>query len=377
MEDLDRLYTLLDRLESKNGGKRILNDCDGYMDWPDRGVYFFFAPEETRTNSDQLRLTRIGTHAVASGSQASLWNRLRTHRGPTRGTFEGGGSHRASVFRRHVGAALSERDGLNDEYPEWGVGSSTSRELRKAEHDLEQRVSSIIRHLPFLWVEIDDAPGLDSDRAYVERNAIALVSNYGRTPIDSRPDDWLGMHNPAEEIHESGLWNVNHVDEAYDPAFLDILKDYINGSAASQEESAQRSNHAREDSEEPAAATDTTAESDVDMAANKPVEPFAQVWETLLQYAESESSASTLSRGNPNEIRRSADTIEVRNLETDRWREINHNEFQYAYQVLCDEGKLTLDAIEPELAGRKSIVTAILARALDLEYDRRPLTVYR
>jgi len=51
------------------------------MDWPDRGVYFFFASDERRNAGDQLRITRIGTHAVSEGSSTSLWNRLRTHRG--------------------------------------------------------------------------------------------------------------------------------------------------------------------------------------------------------------------------------------------------------------------------------------------------------
>jgi len=42
------------------------------MDWPDRGVYFFFAIDERQADTDQLRLTRIGTHAVSEGSRTSL-----------------------------------------------------------------------------------------------------------------------------------------------------------------------------------------------------------------------------------------------------------------------------------------------------------------
>jgi hypothetical protein len=76
------------------------------MNWPDRGIYFFFHPDETRESSDQLRVTRIGTHAVSEGSSTSLWDRLRTHRGAQRGTYEGGGNHRGSVFRKRVGEAL-------------------------------------------------------------------------------------------------------------------------------------------------------------------------------------------------------------------------------------------------------------------------------
>jgi len=173
--DLDRLYELLDQLEATVGRKQRLGDCTGYMDWPERGVYFFFAEDKTRESTDQLRLTRIGTHAVSSGSGASLWNRLRTHRGANSGTYENGGNHRGSVFRKRVGEAMIERDSLHNEYPYWGDGSSASRERRLAELDHERRVSEYIRDLPFLWIDVDDEPGPESDRAYIERNALALV----------------------------------------------------------------------------------------------------------------------------------------------------------------------------------------------------------
>jgi hypothetical protein len=224
--DLDRLYDLLDRLEANVGGKQRLKDCTGYMDWPERGVYFFFAGDETRDLTDQLRLTRVGTHAVSSGSGTSLWNRLRTHRGANRGTYEGGGNHRGSVFRKRVGEAMIERDGLHGEYPHWGDGSSAGRERRLSELEHERSVSEYIRDLPFLWVDVDDEPSPESDRAYIERNAIALVSNYRKDSLDPR-DDWLGRDSPRNEISDSGLWNINHIGERYDPAFLDRLADAV------------------------------------------------------------------------------------------------------------------------------------------------------
>lgn len=229
--DLDRLYELLDSLEANVGGKQRLSYCTGHMDWPDRGVYFFFATDEERETTGQLRLTRIGTHAVSSGSGTSLWNRLRTHRGAQRGTYEGGGNHRGSVFRKRVGEAMIERNGLHDEFPNWGDGSSADRDRRLDELAHERRVSTYIRNLPFLWVEVDDTPGPQSDRAYIERNAIALVSNYRKESIDPRQEGWLGRESPRVEIGESGLWNINHVEEQYDPAFLEALSERVMATA--------------------------------------------------------------------------------------------------------------------------------------------------
>jgi hypothetical protein len=91
---------------------------------------------------------------------------------------------------------------------------------------LEQAVSRHIRQMPFLWVDIDDEPGPGSLRGYVERNAIALLSNFGSAdaPIDPASDAWLGHWATSEQVRHSGLWNVNHLTDTYDPGFLDVLR---------------------------------------------------------------------------------------------------------------------------------------------------------
>jgi hypothetical protein len=48
---------------------------------------------------------------MAGRAGPGLWGRLRQHRGHLAGRDPGSGNHRASVFRRHVGAALIQGDG--------------------------------------------------------------------------------------------------------------------------------------------------------------------------------------------------------------------------------------------------------------------------
>ncbi|KAF5033370.1 hypothetical protein DSECCO2_607420 [anaerobic digester metagenome] len=48
--DLNRIYTLLDRLRELPGGYRYLCCCTGRMAWPARGVYFSFEPREAWTD---------------------------------------------------------------------------------------------------------------------------------------------------------------------------------------------------------------------------------------------------------------------------------------------------------------------------------------
>ncbi|WP_338737799.1 hypothetical protein [Haloplanus salilacus] len=233
-DDLGHFYGLLDTIEQRVGGTRKLKNCTGYMDWPDRGVYFFLEPGETRSTG-QFRVTRVGTHAVSAGSGTTLWDRLKQHYGTGSGSADHphGGNHRGSVYRKRVGEAIIEKHSLHDDYPDWDARwSAIDRDrstVRDEEYILERRVSAYIREQPFLWIALDDAPGPDSDRAYVERNLIALLSNRGTHPVDPRADCWLGRHSRSPAIRESGFWNVDHVDEEYDDDALDRFAAAVEG----------------------------------------------------------------------------------------------------------------------------------------------------
>jgi hypothetical protein len=137
----------------------------------------------------------------------------------------GGGNHRGSIFRLIVGAALVRRDGLA--FPTWGKGNTASRDITNGEHALERAVSGVICGMPFLWLSIEDEAAPQSLRGYIERNAIALLSNYGKSPLDPPSQHWLGKFSDRARVRNSGLWNSNHVDETYDPAFLDKLDELV------------------------------------------------------------------------------------------------------------------------------------------------------
>ncbi len=133
--DLDEFYSLMEDLKERQGGYRYLSDCSGGMDWPEKGVYFFFEPGEMRKGGNTLRVVRVGTHAVSRGSKSTLWGRLQTHKGQV----AGGGNHRGSVFRKLVGYALINRENYTGPAAEtWGEGNSASRDTRNLEKDLER-----------------------------------------------------------------------------------------------------------------------------------------------------------------------------------------------------------------------------------------------
>ncbi|MBI5696706.1 MAG: hypothetical protein HZC51_13420 [Nitrospirae bacterium] len=218
---------MLDALRDGVGGYRRLSDCNGNMNWPDKGVYFFFENGELRNQSGNgPRVVRVGTHAVSEGSRTTLWNRLSNHRGTAK---SGGGNHRGSVFRLLIGASLSNKH-PHLQCALWGDKQSAPKEVRVSEHGLECAVSKHIGSMPFLWLEVDDASAPDSMRSYIERNSIALLSNFGKAnneTIDPASKGWLGKFCPKENIPKSGLWNSNHVAETYDPEFLLVFRKYV------------------------------------------------------------------------------------------------------------------------------------------------------
>jgi hypothetical protein len=227
LADLREFYALIRILEDKS---RVLSKCSGRLDWPNRGIYFFREECERRSETgDGLRVVRVGTHALTATSRTKLWNRLSQHRGQEK---SGGGNHRGSIFRLIVGTALIAKYGYD--VSNWGMGNNASSSIREHEHALECEVSRTIGAMPFLWLEIDDALGADSSRGYIERNAIALLSNFEKSPIDLPSAEWLGHHCNRERVRRSGLWNQNHVDENYDPAFLSRLAKFVSNAERSE-----------------------------------------------------------------------------------------------------------------------------------------------
>jgi hypothetical protein len=214
-DNLCSFYAALAELEARLGGLRNLETCQRTDIPASRGVYFFFEVGEVRGGSGSgSRVVRVGTHGLGAGSVSTLWSRLRQHRG----VAGGGGNQRGSIFRRHVGAALMDA-GLVEAVPDWWIGINAAPSQRLAEQAAELAVSGVIRRMPFLFLPVGDAAGPSSERGYIERNAIALLSHPITRSLDPPSSAWLGRHARAPEVRQSGLWNVRHVSETMDPEF--------------------------------------------------------------------------------------------------------------------------------------------------------------
>ena len=231
VSDRAEFYRLMEQLSKLPNQAKPLSHLAGNRNLPRRGVYFFREPGESCADGS-ARIVRVGTHAVSTGSKSTLRARLKTHLG----SQSGSGNHRGSIFRLHLGHALLAKEGRT--MPTWGKGSVAPPELRSSPQALadeaawEKKVSQHIGAMEVLWVDIPDEPSAESERAFIERNAIGLLSNI-IAPAMSSPSDWLGNHSPREEIRSSRLWNLRHIGEIHDSSFLERLATAIDDMAVS------------------------------------------------------------------------------------------------------------------------------------------------
>ena len=234
---IDRFYDQIAAVEAKQGGKTKLANLNNRSQLPHRGVYFFFEPGEHRAEQPaSQRVTRIGTHGLVAGSKSTLTGRLKTHRG----SLSGGGSHRSSIFRLLVGQAILAK--AKQESHSWGVKGSvgqaathldmTVEQIKTNEAPIELQATDYLGQTTFVVLEINDLPGRDSLRGHVEKNSIALLSNWEKAAIDPASEGWMGRNSNRDRVIKSGLWNQNHVDESYDPNFLYTMQCLIDGAVA-------------------------------------------------------------------------------------------------------------------------------------------------
>lgn len=219
IKDLKRLYSCIDA--AREGGLTFKFSELSNRKLPKRGVYIFLDPREYNFLKTGPRIVRIGTHAVSSESKSTLRTRLRSHFGQ----IDGGGNHRGSIFRLHVGRALLESQKLGFQNTTWGDGQHASAEIREKETKLEQEVSGYLSNLEVFIIPIDDEPSKDSLRAHVETQLIALCTESFEA-IDGAAIDWLGKFSPMLPIVKSGLWNLRDVSKKYKPNNLGSV-DYI------------------------------------------------------------------------------------------------------------------------------------------------------
>jgi hypothetical protein len=220
---LNEYYKLTRLLEKGEGQGTLVGSLqESKARLPARGLYQFVDPSEPAVGGLPGRVTRIGTHAVSAGAKSTLQGRINTHRGPKSGI----GSHRSSILRLHVGNAIKRSAPKRWDVPTWSEGMTTAADIRAGEAKLEFEVSKYVGGHRVYWLEISDDPGPASDRAFLERNIIGLLSSANLLRRFSE-SGWLGESSEDFRIALSGLWNLDHLFLKPHEAFIDVYKSYV------------------------------------------------------------------------------------------------------------------------------------------------------
>ena len=141
------------------------------------------------------------------------------------------GPHRGSQFRTLVGLGLRELMGKT-EPRSWGRGADANAaaaeqkvdaaSITQAEAGLEAAVSLYVGQMPFLFLAVDDAPGPMSQRALIEKNSIALLSNYARPALDAPSQAGSGDAAGARRCRNRGcgprsMWMLRMIRVSWTP----------------------------------------------------------------------------------------------------------------------------------------------------------------
>lgn len=208
---------MLAELEDKIGGSwRCF--CVGELAPP--GVYFYFDPKEPRSDTGK------GNRVVYVGETGCIGRRLCEH---------WWGSRQNSQYQQVVGEAIIKSRNLD--IPSWGSKKELAtrkkaalflgipkQEINSKEYSIDVEVSEYIQSMSVLYVSVNDL----KKRRMIERNAIALLSNYcpNIDQLDRHSRGWVGCHSGREKLCNSGLW-CEMKKKQCDPVFLKILAGYV------------------------------------------------------------------------------------------------------------------------------------------------------
>jgi hypothetical protein len=162
---------------------------------PLNGVYIMFERGERGHGTD--RIVRVGSHT----GHNQLPSRMNQH-------FVNENKDR-SIFRKHVGRALLNRDG-DPFICQWNMDLTTSAAKQRhagevdfaRQRQVEAEVTGYLQtNLRFVCFRVDDK----DERLQWESRIISTVAQCDACGPSS---DWLGLHSPDARIRGSGLWLV-------------------------------------------------------------------------------------------------------------------------------------------------------------------------
>lgn len=179
---LERIYSLLDNLP-------MFDYLYEPNNLPKNGIYFFYEDGELCEINGKIteRIVRVGTDKADDRFR----DRIRNH-------YKG--NKNSSVFRKHVGSAIINKNKpRNIDISEW------MKPMTPTSNDIEELINLTFKEkFRFRCIYVQS----ENDRLYLEKRLIATLSHWNYSPSSH----WLGHFAERKEIQNSGLWNVQHIN---------------------------------------------------------------------------------------------------------------------------------------------------------------------
>lgn len=182
---------------------------------PENGIYFFYEEGETWGHGgDDPRIVRIGTHR-----DGNFRSRIAEHYllNESKMIFDAAkpSPHDRSIFRKHVGRALLNRD--KDGYLQiWNRDFMKRQEREEYGHlrdiqkekGIESRSTKLLREsFGFRFILIDKQEERIGASGFEKR----LIGTVAQCALCEPSPNWLGKNSPDRRIRESGLWQIQHL----------------------------------------------------------------------------------------------------------------------------------------------------------------------
>jgi len=199
---------------------------------PHNAIYFFYEKGENWGHcGNKPRIVRVGTHR-----QGNFKSRISEHflldEAKMRFDMRSPKPSDRSIFRKNIGRALLNKHG--DGYLKIWNEDFTSRDKRESsghirdmpkEKNIETEITRLIREqFSFRFIMIDDQKQRIGSKG-LESSLIATVANCTFCKASA---GWLGNYSPIRKIMQSGLWQVQHLnDSCIDEKDVRVIVHYL------------------------------------------------------------------------------------------------------------------------------------------------------
>ena len=199
-------------------------------DLPKNGIYFFYEKGEFwgHDDSKKPRIVRVGTHRK-DNFRSRISQHFLVNNPNIKLCLDDLAPKNRSIFRKNLGRAILSLE-KSKYLSTWDIDFTSRNAKDKLSHlrdidfesETENKISFLLKdNFSFRYIKVE------SQKARIGSKGLesSLVGTLSHCQVCLSSPNWLGRYSPVKKIRESGLWQVQHLN---DNPISDSEKDFIN-----------------------------------------------------------------------------------------------------------------------------------------------------